>query len=66
MARLVDLPNTLEELIVEYQQKHMGQRLGQYAWNIYGVAGVDGKTDSELFYATDADAKRILRERYYA
>lgn len=67
MARLVGIPNTVEELISEYKRltaPHV--RLGQYAWNVYGVAGVDGKTDSELFYASNEDAIRILKEKYYS
>lgn len=66
MARLVGLPERIDQLIVKYQQNHAGQRLGQYVWNKYGVAGVDGKTDSELFYATYQDALNLIKTRYYA
>lgn len=66
MARLINLPDTLEQL---YHNFHFGpcgnaQRFGQWVWNNHGQAGIDGNGWPELFYAELGEAMKILTDYY--
>lgn len=66
MARLVGLPDSVEELVHRYKSapEYPQARLGQWAWNTYGVVGVDGAGWPELFYADNEKALAIIRNYY--
>ena len=66
MARLVGLPDKLQQLVHSWKRGPCGnaQRLGQYVWNNYGQVGADGKTWTELFYAEHDKALKMLLTYY--
>ena len=73
MARLVGLPDTLDQLMRHWENSPSGktiQRFGQWVWNNYGVHGVDGKALEKdgvsLFHASHEQAVEIMREYYSA
>ena len=69
MARLVGLPDTLEQLVMDWERgpNCRVQRLGQYTWNNYGQRNIDITGNNRwdgLFYANHQQALELLRAFY--